>query len=72
MAHPRFVEGNISTNMIGDEYPDGFSPEDLPHEDPAIIISVAASIVRRYRDRAAASKGSCAGTNAPCPMTGWW
>ena len=67
MAHPRYVEGNISTNMIGDEYPDGFSPEDLPHEDPAIIISVAASIVRRYRDRAACIEGQLRGHERTVP-----
>jgi len=53
MAHPKFVAGNMSTNLIGDEYPDGFRPQDLPQEDPAILISVAAAMVRSYRDRAA-------------------
>ena len=53
MVHPRFMEGNISTNMIGEEYPDGFSPADIPHENPAIIITVAASMLRGHRDRAA-------------------
>jgi propionyl-CoA carboxylase alpha chain len=53
MVHPRFVEGNMNTNMIGEEYPDGFHAADLPHEDPATIITVAASMLRGYRDRAA-------------------
>jgi propionyl-CoA carboxylase alpha chain len=61
MMHPRFVAGNISTNMIGEEYPDGFHPADVPHEEPALIISVAASIVRRYRDRAARIDGQLRG-----------
>ena len=53
MVHPRFVEGDINTNMIGEEYPSGFHAADLPHEDPATIISVAAAMLRGYRDRAA-------------------
>ena len=57
MVHPRFLEGNISTNMIGEEYPDGFSPTDMPHENPAIIITVAASMLRGHRDRAAQIDG---------------
>jgi len=67
MAHPRFVAGNISTNLIGDEYPEGFSPEDLPHEDPVIIISVAAVMARRYRDRAACIEGQLRGHERTVP-----
>jgi propionyl-CoA carboxylase alpha chain len=57
MVHPRFVEGNISTNMIGEEYPNGFHSADLPHENPATIITVAASMLRGHRDRAAQVDG---------------
>jgi propionyl-CoA carboxylase alpha chain len=53
MVHPRFVDGDMNTNMIGEEYPNGFHAADLPHEDPATIITVAASMLRGYRDRAA-------------------
>jgi propionyl-CoA carboxylase alpha subunit len=67
MMHPRFVAGNISTNMIAEEYPDGFHPADVPHEDPALIISVAASIVRRYRDRAARIDGQLHGHERRVP-----
>ena len=67
MAHPKFVAGNMSTNMIGDEYPDGFSPQDLPQEDPAILISVAAAMVRSYRDRAAKIDGQLAGHERRVP-----
>ncbi len=61
MVHPRFVEGNMNTNMIGEEYPDGFHPADVPVEDPTIIISVAASMLRGYRDRAAQIDGQLSG-----------
>jgi propionyl-CoA carboxylase alpha chain len=67
MMHPRFVAGNISTNMIAEEYPDGFHPADVPHEEPALIISVAASIVRGYRDRAARIDGQLRGHERRVP-----
>ncbi len=61
MVHPRFVEGSMSTNMIGEEYPEGFHPADVPHDEPAVIISVAAAIHRGYRDRAAQIDGQLRG-----------
>ena len=61
MVHPRFVEGNMNTNLIGEEYPDGFNPADVPVDDPTIIISVAASMLRGYRDRAAQIDGQLSG-----------
>jgi len=67
MVHPRFVQGDISTNMIGEEYPEGFHPADLPHQDPTIIIAVAASMVRNYRDRAAQIDGQLRGHERRVP-----
>jgi propionyl-CoA carboxylase alpha chain len=67
MVHPRFVEGNMTTNMIGEEYPDGFHPADVPHQDPALIIAVAASMHRSYRDRAARIDGQLAGHERRVP-----
>ena len=29
MKHPRFVEGRLSTNLIAEEYPDGFRAADI-------------------------------------------
>ncbi len=49
----RFREGRIDTTLIGKAYPNGFSPSDVVHDDPALLIVVAASIHRRYMDRAA-------------------
>ena len=34
LEHPRFREARLSTNMIGEEYPDGFHPSDTVHDDP--------------------------------------
>jgi propionyl-CoA carboxylase alpha chain len=67
MVHPRFVDGNMSTNMIGEEYPDGFHPADLPHDDPATIITVAAFLLRSYRDRAAQIDGQLRGHERRVP-----
>jgi propionyl-CoA carboxylase alpha chain len=61
VAHERYRTGNISTNTIAEEYPDGFHPGDLPHEDPAEVIAVVASMVRKYRDRAAQIEGQLPG-----------
>ncbi len=67
MVNPRFVSGDMSTNLIGDEYPDGFQPTDLSHQDPSIFISVAASMMRGYRDRAAQIYGQLDGHNRRVP-----
>lgn len=56
-AHPRFAEGNITTNFIPDEYPEGFRPADVPQSDPSLIISIAATINRKQMDRAAKLSG---------------
>jgi len=61
IRHERFISGNISTNMIGEEYPDGFDPSAGELDDPTITISVAASMLRYYRDRAAQIDGQLAG-----------
>ncbi len=61
VEHTRFREGRINTNMIAEEYPDGFHPADVVHDDPALLITVAAAIHRRYLDRAAAISGQLPG-----------
>jgi len=67
IAHERFRTGNISTNTIAEEYPEGFHPADVPHEDPATIIAVAGAIVRKYRDRAAKIDGQLRGHRRVVP-----
>ena len=53
MAHPRFVAGNLTTGFIAEEYPDGFSTDHLVHDDPKLIVAVAAVIHERISRRAA-------------------
>ncbi|MBP2228845.1 propionyl-CoA carboxylase alpha chain [Azospirillum agricola] len=51
MANQRFVDGRLTTNFIAEEYPNGFHASDLPPEDPAILVAVAAVIHRALNDR---------------------
>ncbi len=57
IAHQRFRDGNLSTNFIAEEYPEAFHASDLPHEDPALPITIAAAVHRRIMDRAADLSG---------------
>ena len=61
IEHARFRDGQLSTNMIAEEYPSGFHPADVLHDDPALLIVVAAAIHRRYMDRAASISGQLPG-----------
>ena len=47
----RFVKGNITTNFIAEEYPNGFTADDLPSDDPTTLIAVAAAMKRRIVER---------------------
>jgi propionyl-CoA carboxylase alpha chain len=61
MQHPRFHSGHFNTGFIAEEYPKGFKAEDVPHDDPALLISVAAFVHRRFLDRAARVSGQMRG-----------
>ena len=61
MAHPKFVSGEINTNMIAEEYPEGYDTATAIPEDLTILISVAAAMLRNYRDRAAQIDGQLRG-----------
>ncbi|MCC9625728.1 acetyl-CoA carboxylase biotin carboxylase subunit [Thalassospira sp. MA62] len=57
MANKRFQDGNITTNFIAEEYPDGFSADDLPNDDPATLIVVVAYLNQRLVERNAGISG---------------
>ena len=61
MQHPRFVAGRFNTGFIAEAYPHGFRSEDVPHDDPALLVCVAAVLHRRYMDRAAGINGQLRG-----------
>jgi propionyl-CoA carboxylase alpha chain len=57
VGHPRFQAGDMTTNFIAEEYPEGFHPQDLPPEDPMVQVCVAAAVHRAYQNRAATISG---------------
>ena len=61
MQHPRFQAGNFTTAFISEEYPKGFDASDVPHDDPALLLGVAAFVHRTYIDRAARVTGQLPG-----------
>ncbi|MDX2350271.1 MAG: acetyl/propionyl/methylcrotonyl-CoA carboxylase subunit alpha, partial [Porticoccus sp.] len=61
MVHPRFVAGELTTNFIAEEYPDGFNSDLVPQDDPAVCVVVAAAINKKYRDRCAMISGQLPG-----------
>jgi len=67
LAHPRFLEGRLSTNLIAEEYPQGFHPADTVRENPDLMIAAAAVIHRRYMERAAKISGQLPGHEKKVP-----
>ncbi|MGB4914092.1 MAG: acetyl/propionyl/methylcrotonyl-CoA carboxylase subunit alpha [Candidatus Dechloromonas phosphoritropha] len=61
MQHPRFQSGNFNTGFIAEEYPKGFDASMVPHDDPALLVSVAAYVYRAYTDRGASVSGQLHG-----------
>ncbi|MCC7257788.1 MAG: acetyl/propionyl/methylcrotonyl-CoA carboxylase subunit alpha [Gammaproteobacteria bacterium] len=57
ISHERFRDGRLSTGFIAEEYPDGFHAGDVPREDPRLLIALAATVHRRFQDRAARLSG---------------
>ncbi|EME70385.1 Acetyl/propionyl-CoA carboxylase, alpha subunit [Paramagnetospirillum caucaseum] len=47
----RFVKGALTTNFIAEEYANGFHANDLPADDPTVLIAVAAAANRRIHER---------------------
>jgi propionyl-CoA carboxylase alpha chain len=59
--HPRFLAGNLSTNLIAEEYPNGFDATSVVHDEPWLLIVTCGVIHRRYRERAAQISGQLPG-----------
>ena len=60
-AHPRFVRGELTTNFIAEEYPHGFHAEDLPVQDPRLMVAVAAFVHRKHEEREITISGQLPG-----------
>jgi propionyl-CoA carboxylase alpha chain len=61
MKHPRFQTGDFDTGFIAEEFPMGFSSENLLHSDPLLLAAVAAFARSRYIMRAVQTSGRLAG-----------
>jgi propionyl-CoA carboxylase alpha chain len=61
MGKKKFESGNLSTNFIAEEYPDGFSAKDLPAKDPTLLVGIAALVHNAYQNRANAISGQIRG-----------
>jgi len=61
MQHPRFQSGNFNTGFIAEEYPKGFDASMVPHDGPALLVSVAAYVYRAFTDRSASISGQLHG-----------
>ncbi len=61
MRHPRFASGDFHTGFIAEEFPKGFHPSTLIHEDPLLLAAVAAYARRRYISRAVRITGQLKG-----------
>jgi len=61
MAHPRFQRGELTTNFIAEEYPDGFKTDRVASVDWGPALAVVASIQQRLTLRAATISGQMPG-----------
>ena len=67
MAHPRFAKGDISTNFITQEYPDGFIGAELTSETTKVFLAAATTIFLRDAERAARVSGQLPGRERAIP-----
>ena len=67
MNHEGFRAGKMSTNTIGEEFPDGYDSSTAELTDLDTMIGVVASVARRYRDRAATIHGQLRGHGRVVP-----
>jgi propionyl-CoA carboxylase alpha chain len=61
MQHPVFHSGIFDTGFIPKHYPTGFDASMVPHDDPALLVSVAAYVYRAFTDRSASISGQLEG-----------
>jgi propionyl-CoA carboxylase alpha chain len=61
MQHPVFHSGVFDTGFIPRHYPKGFDASMVPHDDPALLVSVAAFVYRSFTDRSASITGQLQG-----------
>ena len=67
LGKPKFESGDLSTNFIAEEYPQGFSDKDLPAADPSKMLAVATLVHNTYARRAAGVSGQIPGRSRKIP-----
>ncbi len=61
IAHKRFASGNINTNFIAEEYPDGFFGAELTSETTKVFLAVGIHIYLEDAKRASTTSGQLEG-----------
>ena len=61
LANPRFIAGDLSTNFIAQEYPEGFAPGRLTEEVRRIFLAVGLHVYLKDAERAAQISGQLPG-----------
>ena len=61
LSNPRFESGDISTNFIAQEYPEGFIGAELTSESTKVFLGAAVTIFLRDAERAAKISGQTPG-----------
>jgi propionyl-CoA carboxylase alpha chain len=61
LAHPRFAAGAFNTGFIAEQYPKGFDPGAVPHDDPCFLLALAVATNRRLLARSAGISGQLPG-----------
>ena len=61
LAHPKFVAGDFNTGFIAENYAQGFRAEEVPHDDAAFPVALAAFVRRKSRERATSLSGQLPG-----------
>ncbi|MBY0510484.1 MAG: acetyl/propionyl/methylcrotonyl-CoA carboxylase subunit alpha [Rhodospirillaceae bacterium] len=67
LGKKKFEDGDLSTNFIAEEYPEGFSDKDLPAKDPTVLVAVAAIVHNAYVRRSAGISGQIPGHGRKVP-----
>jgi propionyl-CoA carboxylase alpha chain len=61
LAHPSFQSGDFNTGFIAQHYAHGFRAQDVPHDDPNLLVALAAAAQRRLLARAMGINGQLDG-----------
>jgi len=61
LSHPRFAKGDISTNFIEQEYPEGFIGAELNSDITKVFLGAATTVFLRDAERAARISGQTPG-----------